>query len=332
MKRYFLIILFFAFGEAYSQDPIFSQTFLVPETINTSFTGALRSTKLGAIHRSQWTSFGIKVNTNFAYLDTWVEGIKSGVGISFLNHSESNNQYSFNQINFNYALGIQISDSWYFRPSISLGIGSKDYGFQNLLLEDQINVNTGGINTGSIDPILLNEQTNFFDFSSSILFNNENSWFGITLRHLNTPNISMTSEGEEPLPIFISVQANVEFPLYRFSNNKYSDNNSFYLLANYMMQSKYNRLDLGSQYVYDNRFSLGVIFAVNPIKTEQQSFFLTSINFFGGIKWEGLKFGYSYDVNTSDIGPTGGVHEFSITYDFSVNLRFLNRYKCVKYF
>jgi len=332
MRRYLLMILFFTFGKVYSQDPIFSQTFLVPETISSSFTGALRSTKLGVLHRSQWTNFGIKVNTNFAYFDTWAEGFRSGIGISFLNHTESENQYSFNQFNLNYALAIQISDLWYFRPSISLGAGIKDYGFQNLLLEDQINVNTGGINTGTIDPILLNEKTTFFDFSSSVLFNNENSWFGLTLRHLNTPNISMTNEGNTPLPIFLSVHANIEFPLHRFSNYGYSDKSSFYFLANYMMQSKYNRFDIGSQYVYDNKFSLGLIFATNPIKTEKRSYFLTSINVFGGIKWEGFKFGYSYDINASDIGVTGGVHEFSVTYDFNVNLRLLNHYKCVRYF
>ena len=27
-----------------------------------------------------------------------------------------------------------------FRPSISVGYGAKDFGFQNILLEDQINV------------------------------------------------------------------------------------------------------------------------------------------------------------------------------------------------
>jgi hypothetical protein len=29
---------------------------------------------------------------------------------------------------------------------------------------------------------------------------------------------------------------------------------------------------------------------------------------------------------------TGGIHEFSISYDFSVNIRELNRYKCIPFF
>jgi hypothetical protein len=33
-------------------------------------------------------------------------------------------------------------------------------------------------------------------------------------------------------------------------------------------------------------------------------------------KWEGWKFGYSYDFNMSKIGPTGGVYELYISFDF----------------
>jgi len=330
--KYILIITLFICGKMYAQDPIFTQTFLVPETINTSFTGALRTTKLGMIHRSQWTSFGVKVNTNFLYIDSWFEGVQSGIGVTFLNHTESKSKYTFNQINLNYALAIQLNEDWFFRPSVSVGFGFKDFGFQNLLLEDQININTGFINPNTSDPISLNESRTFFDFSSSILFNNENSWFGLTVRHLNRSNISMTQDGDTPLDIFISAHANVEFPLYRFSNNRFSDNNSVYFLTNFMMQSKYSRLDIGSQYVYDNRFTLGILLATNPLKTGLSNDFLSSFDVFAGIKWEGIKFGYSYDVNTSNIGPTGGVHEISISYDFSVNLRFINRNKCVRYF
>jgi len=284
------------------------------------------------VHRSQWTNFGFKINSNFLYVDTWFEGMKSGIGLTFLNHTESESKYSFNQINLNYALAIQLNEDWFVRPSVSVGFGFKDFGFQNILLEDQININTGFISPNTMDPITLNESRSFFDFSSSILFNNENSWVGLTVKHLNRPNISMTTDGDTPLDIFLSAHANIEFQLYRFSNNRFSDKNSVYFLTNFMMQSKYSRLDIGSQYVFDNKFSLGFLFATNPLKTGLSNDFLSSFDVFGGIKWEGFKFGYSYDINTSRIGYSGGTHEFSISYDFSVNMRSLNRFKCVRYF
>ena len=67
------------------------------------------------------------------------------------------------------------------------------------------------------------------------------------------------------------------------------------------------------------QFSLGLLAATNPIKTDQNSHLLTSINAFLGMDWEGIRFGYSYDFNVSEIGRTGGVYELSITYDFLNN-------------
>jgi hypothetical protein len=68
-----------------------------------------------------------------------------------------------------------------------------------------------------------------------------------------------------------------------------------------------------------DQFSLGLLAATNPIKTDSNSHFLTSINAFIGMDWEGFRFGYSYDFNVTQIGRTGGVYELSVTYDFLNN-------------
>jgi len=313
-KILFLLITLLTFKNGYSQDPVFSQYFMIPETINTGFTGALETPKFGVVHRTQWADLDFSINTQFAYVDGWFDNINSGIGVSILNHTETNTKYKFTQVNLDYALAIRLSREWYLRPSISVGLGIKDYAFQNLLLEDQVNISTGTINSSSIDPTLLLEKKRFVDFSSSLLLNNENSWFGLTIRHLNKPNISLTSEGNTPLDMFISVHSVIEFPLYRYSNYKYSDKNSVYFLSNFMMQGDFSRLDIGSQYVYDDTFSFGILAVTNPLKNNSSKQFLTSINAFVGLKWKDLKFGYSYDLNISKIGNTGGVYEFSISY------------------
>lgn len=316
----------------YAQDVIFSQNFLVPETINTSFTGALRSSKIGTVHRSQWRNSGLKTNSSFVFFDTWFEGYKTGLGINILNQTESASSYTFNQVNFNYAMAFQMSDSWYFRPSISAGYGMKSYGFQNLLLEDQINLNSGAINTTTIDPLLLSELRNFVDFSSSILFHNQDSWLGLTVKHLNKPNISLTEAGNTPLDVFISAHANILLPIFNNYRNDFSGMSKLFLLTNFMLQGQFNRLDIGTQYVIDDRFSMGILASTSPIKNADQSSVISSINTFAGIRWNGFKFGYSYDVNTSKLLNTGGIHEFSVSYDFMVNIRVLDRYKCVPFF
>ncbi|AUC85313.1 hypothetical protein CW731_08420 [Polaribacter sp. ALD11] len=332
MKKITLLFLVLASVQGYTQDVIFSQNFLVPETLNTSFTGAIRSTKVGAVYRSQWRNTAFKTNSNFAFFDTWFEGFKTGIGVSFLNQTESASNYTFNQVNFNYAMAFQISDTWYFRPSISAGFGMKNYGFQNLLLEDQINLNNSTINTATIDPLLLSEQRNFFDFSSSILFNNEDSWIGLTVKHLNKPNISLTENGNVPLDVFWSVHTKYYLPFLENYRTWFTNKSKLYLLSNFMMQGKFNRLDVGTQYVFDDTFSFGVTVATSPIKNNANTSFINSISTFAGVRWQGFRFGYSYDFNTTELLNTGGIHEFSVSYDFDINIRALDRYKCVPFF
>ena len=315
-----------------AQDVIFSQNFLVPETLNTSFTGAIRSSKLGSVHKSQWHNTAFKTNSSFVFYDTWLERYKMGLGVSFLNQTESGSNYTFNQINFNYSMAFQLNDTWFFRPSISAGFGMKNYGFQNTLLEDQINLNNNSINTSSIDPIVLETQRNFFDFSSSILFNNDDSWIGLTLRHLNKPNISLTDSGNIPLDIFISVHTKYYLSFLENYRTWFASKSKIYVLSNYMMQGNVNRFDLGLQYVFDDQFSLGITAATIPIKNENTNSLISSVSTFAGVRWQGFRFGYSYDFNTTNLNFTGGTHEFSIAYDFNINIRALNRYKCISYF
>ena len=331
--KYLLYPLFLVITlKSQAQDVIFSQNFLVPETLNTSFTGAIRSSKLGSVHKSQWHTTTFKSNSSFVYFDTWHEGYKMGLGVSFLNQTESGSNYTFNQINFNYSMAFQLNDTWFFRPSISAGFGMKNYGFQNTLLEDQINLNNNSINTSSIDPIVLRTQRNFFDFSSSILFNNDDSWIGLTLRHLNKPNISLTDSGNIPLDIFISVHTKYYLPFLENYRTWFANKSKIYVLSNFMMQGNTNRFDLGLQYIFDDQFSFGLTAATVPLKNQNTSSILSSVSTFAGIKWQGFRFGYSYDFNTTKLNFTGGTHEFSVTYDFNINIRALNRYKCVSYF
>ena len=332
MKKIIFLLFIIASGHVYAQDVIFSQNFLVPETLNTSFTGAIRSTKVGAVYKSQWRNAALKTNSNYVFIDTWFEGFKTGVGISFLNQTESISSYTFNQVNLNYAMTFQISDKWQFRPSMSAGFGMKNYGFQNLLLEDQINLNTSVINTSTIDPLSLNEQRNFFDFSSSILFNNEDSWVGLTVKHLNKPNISLTENGNVPLDLFWSVHTKYYLSFLENFRTYYANKSKIYVLSNFMMQDNFNRLDVGMQYVFDDQVSFGITGSSSPLNKAENSSLINSVTTFLGVRWQGFRYGYSYDFNTTNLVNTGGIHEFSISYDFNINIRKLDRYKCVPFF
>ena len=314
LKRKFTILLLLLYVNIYSQDVAFTQSFMVPESINPSFSGFNESTKFGLIYKNQqWNGFDFNVNSEYMFFDDWYPDLNSGVGISFINHQETFTKYSLKQLNISWTYNVKINYYWNFRPRITFGFATKDFGFDNIVFEDQINIYQNIISLNTYDPVAFDENTRYADFGASFLIYNDQHWFGLTLRHLNKPNISMLSQGDLPLDLFISAHASLELPFL-----KYNSDNRLNFIMNFVKQAKYDRFDLGFQYIYD-RFSFALTAATNPIQTSEESHLITSINPIVGFVWEGFKFGYSYDFNMSNIGGDGGISEISITYDFLNN-------------
>jgi type IX secretion system PorP/SprF family membrane protein len=316
------IITFFCFfSKAKAQDPVFTQYFLIPETLNPGFSGFMETTYGGVIHREQWPDLNLKIDTEYAFVNTWSDRMNTGIGVSFMNQRENITHYNFSQINANYAYRVRISDNWYFRPAIEVGFGFKSFGFQNLLLEDQINIRSGIINTSSIDPLLLNDKVSFFDFTAGMVFNTEDFWLGISAKHLNKPNISFTETGNVPLDTFFSISTGYEFHLANFIDVSWFPYETRMLVtSNYMQQGRFNRLDLGTSLMFESMF-VGATAVTSPSKNGQYSHLVSSINLFTGLQYENLRFGLSYDLNTSKIGKTGGIYELSLTYQFDMYVK-----------
>jgi type IX secretion system PorP/SprF family membrane protein len=245
--------------------------------------------------------------------------MNSGFGISVLNQRENVTNYNFSQVNANYAYRVRISDDWEFRPAIEVGFGLKSFAFQNLLLEDQINIRSGIINTSSIDPLLLNDKVSFFDATAGMVFNTENMWIGLSMKHLNKPNISFTQDGNIPLNTFFSLSTGYEFLLANYIDVQFFPYaTKMFVTANYMQQARYNRLDIGTSILFEKMF-FGATAVTNPAKNGINSHLLTSVNLFTGLQYDHLRLGISYDLNTSKIGKTGGIYELSLTYQFNLD-------------
>jgi len=307
-----IIIISCLYIKAYAQDPVFTQYFLVPETLNPGFSGFEDSSYFGLIHRTQWPSLDLRVDTEYAFFNTWVENV-GGIGFSIINQHENNTNYNHMQGNMNFAYHVKLGNDWFFRPALEVGFGMKSFNFSGLVLGDQININSGTINSSSVDIYALNANRNigFVDFTAGFVFDKKNTrndtdlWLGASIKHLNRPNISFVENGNVPLDIFYSLHANYKFP--------YFDYNDMSISANYMQQGEFNRLDIGATIKLE-KLMLGALAVTNPAKNNSNSHLLTSINAFVGLEFEQLRFGFSYDMNTSGIGRTDGVYELSITY------------------
>lgn len=311
-----LFFLFFA-QSVFAQDPIFTQFYIVPEKISPAFTGITNTWTAGVIHRRQWPDGNRKIDTQFGYANQLVSD-DVAVGVTVLNHNEVFTNYNYFQFNGVVAYKIQLNDYWRLRLGLEAGFGRKDYNFGGLVLEDQIDINTGAISPGSIDPGVLNysNKINFWDFSTGFLFDEENTWIGGSIKHLNRPDISFTENGNSPLDLFISIHGGYYISLDNYLINILDADSNLLITGNYMRQAEYNRLDIGT--VLDmNRFSFGLIASNNLQGKSSRSHILTSINPVLSFKRGEFTFGYSYDRNTSRLGNSQGVHELSLYWQSS---------------
>lgn len=304
-----------------AQDPVFSQYFLFPETMNPGFSGFMETTYLGIIHRAQWPELGLKLDTQYGFMNTWIEEMNSGVGVNIISHKENFADYRFTQVNFNYAYRVKLNEDWFFRPAIEYGLVTKSYDFSDLTLQDQINISSGSVLFSSIDPLAYNDKTTYNDFGAGMVFNNESFWFGLSMKHINRPNISFVKNPDAKLERFFSFNTGYEIRLsdhFDLFNLPYET--SLLIASNYMQQGDFSRLDLAASLLFE-RLILGATVVSNPNKIDSKSHLVTSLNFLMGLQYEKFRFAFSYDANVSRIGQTKGVFEFSLTYQFDLNIK-----------
>jgi type IX secretion system PorP/SprF family membrane protein len=302
-----------------AQDPIFTQYFLFPETLNSGFTGFQETTKLGMLHRTQWPDLNFRVDSDYANFNTWVPSINSGLGVSALSQREQFTNFSLTQANISYTYKVDLTDRWVFRPGVEVGYGFKSFNFNNIVLEDQIDLSSETITATSRDGSASNDQISYLDLSASLLIHDENLWLGASVKHMNRPDISLTPNGNVELQPLGAIIAGYEMQLSDLADVRFLPYSTKLLLtANYMQQGDFNRLDIGSMFIIDT-FYMGAIAATNPNRNSSNAHLLTSVNLLGGLQYDNFKFGLSYDINVSNLGRTGGIYELSVIYTVDQN-------------
>lgn len=315
MKKIITIIFILAINSfSWCQDPIFTQFYNVPETLSPSFTGMAGRWNMGIVHRRQWPNDQRRIDTQFGYINKLVKD-NIGLGFTAQNHSEQFTNYNYFKCNIAGSYIVEIDWDWRMRFGLEGGFGSKSFGFQGLLLEDQINSNTELIAPSTIDPWVLKNanRINFFDLSSSILFDKDDMWIGLSVKHLNRPDITFVENGNVPLDMFFSLHGGYYYEPKGTPSFFLPEGTDFHFMGNYMRQGQYNRLDLGTVIDYGS-FSIGVMSAVNLERKANNSHLLTSINPIATFNIGDFKLGYSFDINTSGLPRTGGVHEITLSW------------------
>lgn len=328
-KLFLHVLILLAFVEVKAQDPVFTQYILVPEVLNPAFTGVANALNVGIINRRQWPDGYRRMDTHYAYGNGIVFNDNLAMGGTVLHHQEDFTGYNFVQLNFAASYRVELDSDWRLRMGFEGGVGYKNFNFDGLLLEDQININDGSITGGSTDPgVLFKEKPFFFpDFSVGLVVDKEEAWFGASLKHITRPNISFKkNEGNVPLDMFFSVHGgyylDMERPYLRFI----PPDSDLLFTFNYMRQSQYNRLDIGTMLEMP-MVSFGILAATNPERKSSNSHFITSLNYLASIKIDRFTFGGSYDWNVSKMEHTQGVFELTLTWQSNHTCNKCDNYK-----
>ena len=316
-KLVVLSVAFFVCVSLQAQDPHFSQFFASPLTLNPAFTGKFDGQfRLAANHRDQWPSIPKAYVTTSASVDFSIlknkvpEGDVFGIGFSGLSDQSADAALKLNYGSASLSYHKALDEDGY--NTIGAGFqatySSAILDFSKLTFEDQLTQN--GF-TGTTSETLSNgSNQNYMDVNAGILFSGSsdgtnNYYLGASVYHINRPNLSFIDKVWNLSPRF-TAHGGGSFPI--------SEMLSINTSAIYQLQNKASEALIGAALSANVNND-----AQNPTSVYVGSWirFKDAIIPYIGLEIGGLRFGASYDINTSNLKAataSRGGSEFSLIY------------------
>jgi type IX secretion system PorP/SprF family membrane protein len=303
------LVLFFAFGQAQAQDPVFSQFFAAPLQLNPAFAGVSIAPRLMINYRNQWPSWPNAYRTYAVAYEQSLPNLNSGFGLSLMSDDAGNGIYRTSKLSLLYSYEVRTPSEFRIKFGLEAGVYRAQLDWSRLLFGDQFDpINGLGPNgQGSPSDDVRPDQlaNNELDFSAGMLAYSEKFYGGFALHHLNNLEESYV-ETQQALrigkPLRISVHGGAQI------NMGGQNGLPSFVSPNFMFvkQADFVELMLGSYAAY------GPVFAGGWYKHSGKNpdAFVGLIGYRYGI----FRLGYSYDATVSGLtlGRTGGSHEVSI--------------------
>ncbi|HEY9170179.1 MAG TPA: PorP/SprF family type IX secretion system membrane protein [Lutibacter sp.] len=246
-KRTYTIIAFlticviqFSFG----QDQIIDNLNKMPNFLNPSFYGFKEATKIGVVNKFPGKTFDNKLEQRYLFGNTFFEYSNFSLGVDFYNSRLSNSGYTNTQASLTYVYHMEMSNYWFLYAGLTAGFSNTSFNFNELVFQDQINLFTGQINSVSFDPLAESGNINFIDMGASFtMSNDENLFFGLSLKHLNRPKNTVGEDEKYKLETFVSAQLGYEIDINRYNQNMLPRYSYLYLFGAASKQANKYRLD-----------------------------------------------------------------------------------------
>lgn len=314
MKRIFTFLFFLSIlTSAVAQDASFSQFYSAPLYLNPAYTGTTKGQRLISNYRNQWPAIPATFVTYALSYDINFNELNSGFG--FLASTDKAGSMGLRSTSFSllHSYRVRINRDWEARSGLSFGYSRRNVDYSRLIFADQLMTAEPGQTS---EPFNNNTFGHYFDFSSGILLQSKQYWFGFAANHINQPDQSVT-ENPDRMPVKYVIHGGGRFATYNgvFKRERILNVAPSFL---YKKQGKFDQLDLGMQFFYEP-FMSGIWYRGIPVMQKgNDNSSADAVTVLLGMKLKDFTVGYSYDVTVSKLGPsTGGAHEISISYEIA---------------
>ncbi len=292
------------------QDPQFSQNRFNQLSVNPGVAGSSGLINFSLLNRYQWVGFpGAPVTIVFnADASVHLIGKNDGIGLSLINDVigyEKNVSFGLNY-SWRTKLGKGILGT-----GISLGLMNKNLDMSDINRwndMDNFNLTDPGLPQGKASGVLI-------DLGAGIYYQCKEFDFALSARHLNQPTLLFEETGRYSLRrhYYMSGSYNVQMA-----------NERFVMLPSFFFKTDATtwQADINMTVQFDKRIWGGIGYRVKDA---------VIINF-GTELWNGIKFGYAYDISTSSLSRyNAGSHEIFLAYSVLINKKRTHKYRSVRF-
>jgi len=295
MKK--VLVLFFVLLSGLAkaqQDPQFSLNMFNIYSVNPAFSGSYDQFNALAIHRSQWVGYGGgSPTTQHVSVEAPVYFLHGGAGISLVN-DKLGNEYS-RGVSLSYAYQTKLTKKS--ELGVGLNVGFMDVGFEGDWVTPG---NDQGLDDPSIPAIGSNDVVP--DLGLGLYYRMKELYIGYSVTHLN-----------QATAVYDNADRDFEFKRHH------------YLTLGWLHELTSDLVLRPSMHIKSDQVSTQIDFNVNVNYGD---------NLWGGMTYrlddavvviagyninENLKFGYAYDITTSDLkSESSGSHEILLRYSFKM--------------
>lgn len=297
-----------------AQDPQFSQWYAAAQYLNPALTGNTHQDRIALNYRLQWPGVQPGYETYMAAYDHRFSTAPVGMGAMVLRDKAGTSGLTSTTIGMSYSYEARINYKRAIRGGVRLGYTMRGVNPDGYLFADQV-IRDNAPQT--IEPNLV-PRTNYLDLAGGLMYYSESFWAGVSVNHLNKPNMSLMVDGQAPLERRMSAHLGYRFPIDGQRTVAKSETRMT-LATHYKMQGKWDQLDLGA-YADHHQFTAGLWYRGLPIAKAYKPGYGNNeavILMIGYQTENQLRFVYSYDITISKLTMrSAGAHEISLIYEW----------------